>query len=84
MSSNTVNISPNVPAEVLEQQAAEQRRRIHESVLELRSKVRTTVEEKLDIRRQARQYLMPAAGAAALLGLLFGYGVTGMFTRPPR
>jgi hypothetical protein len=30
---------------------------------------------------KARNYLAPAAGAFALVGLLLGYTVTGMFTR---
>ena len=76
--------SPEIPAEILEHRAAEQRRRIHQSVIELRSHVRSTVEEKLDLRRQARNYLGPAAGVAALLGLALGFSMTGMFTRPPR
>jgi len=83
MNANT-SFSPDVPADILEKRAAEQRRRIHESVQELRSKVKSTVEEKLDVQRQARKHLGPAAGAAVLVGLIFGYGVAGIFTRPPR
>jgi len=71
MSSNAM------PPEVLENQAADQRRKLHNRVVELRS----TLRESLDIRRTAREYLAPVAGIAALLGLVLGYGFTGMFTR---
>jgi hypothetical protein len=39
------------------------------------------LQESLDIRRNAREHLWPAAGAAAVLGLMFGYGLAGIFTR---
>jgi hypothetical protein len=69
--------SSSMPVEILEERAADQRRQLHNTVVELRSSLR----ESLDIRRTAREYLLPAAGAAALFGLLLGYGLTGMFTR---
>jgi len=74
MSTSPMN---NVPTDTLELRAADQRRRLHSSVTELRSKVH----ERLDIKRNAREYLVPASGVGALLGLLLGYGFTGMFTR---
>jgi hypothetical protein len=67
----------SMPVEVLEERAADQRRQLHNTVVELKSSLR----ESLDIRRNAREYLLPAAGAAAFFGLLLGYGLTGMFTR---
>ncbi len=67
----------NEPTYTLEVRAADQRRRLHSSVVELRSRVR----ERLDLKQNAREYLRPAAGVAAVLGLALGYGVTGMFTR---
>ena len=70
-----------LPTDVLEVRAADQRRQLHNSVVELRATVRDNIREKLDVRRNARQYLAPAAGAAAFLGLLMGYGTTGIFTR---
>jgi ElaB/YqjD/DUF883 family membrane-anchored ribosome-binding protein len=70
-----------MPAEVLEHRAAEQRRRLHNSVSELRSSVRETVREKLDVNRYAREYLWPAVGTVSLVGLVLGYGLGGMFTR---
>ena len=31
------------------------------------------------MKRNAREYLLPASGVAALLGLAVGYGVAGLF-----
>jgi hypothetical protein len=70
-----------LPAEVLEQRAAEQRRRLHNTVSELRTTVRGTVREKLDIKANARHYMLPASATVGLIGLVFGYGFAGMFTR---
>jgi hypothetical protein len=66
-----------LPIEVLETHAADQRRQLHNDVAELKS----TLRERLDAKKMARQYLWPAAGAVALISLLLGYGVTGIFTR---
>jgi hypothetical protein len=66
-----------LPSETLELRAADERRRLHSSVVELKSRVR----EKLDVRKTARRYMPYASGAAALLGLLMGYGFAGIFTR---
>jgi len=70
-------ISPDVPTQVLEQEAAEQRRRIHNTVNELREQVKDTVQEKLDPRKRAAEHAWPAAGTAFLFALLFGYGTAG-------
>lgn len=67
----------NEPTYTLEVRAADQRRRLHSSVVELRSKVR----ERMNPQQVAREYLAPASGIAALLGLVLGYGLTGIFTR---
>ena len=66
-----------LPTDVLELRAAEQRRRLHNSVAELREQVR----EKMDVKKNVREYIGPAAGAAALVGLIMCWGFTGMFTR---
>lgn len=66
----------NLPVDVLEQRASEQRRQLHNDLAELRS----TVREKLDVRRNVEPYALPAAGVATLVGLGLGYVVTGMFT----
>ena len=66
-----------LPAELLERRASEQRRRLHNSVAELRSNVR----ERLDYRKIARDYVWQASGAAALIGLIVGWSLIGIFTR---
>lgn len=80
MSASTIQPTPTVPTDILELRAAEQRKRIHDSMLELRQQVST----KLDVRRKAQEYVWPAAGVAALVGLVLGYGATGVFTDRPR
>ena len=77
MSLDNIPISSETPSSLLEQRAAEQRRRIHNTVSELRSQVRDTVREKLDVERHARNYVWQASAAVAILGLLFGYGTAG-------
>jgi len=71
----------DLPTDVLEQRAAEQRRRLHNSVSELRCSVTEAVREKLDVKRYLRQYMGPATATAAIVGLLLGYSTVGMFTR---
>jgi hypothetical protein len=66
----------NIPVDVLEKRAADQRRQLHNSVSELRQSVR----ERLDVKRNVREHLWPAAGAVALIGLVAGYGIAGVFT----
>jgi hypothetical protein len=66
----------NMPPEVLEMKAAEQRRRLHNSVSEIKSQVRET----LDIKKNAREYIVPASAAAAVLGLFLGFAAGGMVT----
>jgi len=85
MSSDT---SSHFPSEVLEQRAAEQRKRLHNSVSDLRSSltemkssVQENVRERLDVTRFARRHLGPLVGGASLVAMLAGYGVAGMFTR---
>jgi hypothetical protein len=77
---SAMNMGTNVPTDILEMRAVEQRRRIHETVLELREQL----DEKLDIKKRATEYIVPASGVAAFLGLLFGYGVASMFSAPRR
>jgi hypothetical protein len=64
-----------LPSYDLELQAADQRRRLHNSVQELRCQLR----DKMDLQNNAREYLEYACAAAALIGLLAGYGLTGIF-----
>ncbi len=67
-----------LPTDVLEQRAAEQRRRLHNTVTELRATVKAEVRERLDVRRIAREHLWQAAGMASLVALVIGYGVAGI------
>ena len=77
---NTERLS-HLPPDMLETQAAEQRRRIHTSVSELKTTVRENIREKLDPQRIARQHLWTIAAGASAFALLLGYGAAGMFTR---
>ena len=68
-------MTEGMPVEVLESRASEQRRKMHNDVAELRSALR----EKLDVKKQVRPYVFPASGVAAVVGLMFGWLVTGIF-----
>lgn len=68
---------PRNAMDELEAQAAQQRRRLHDNVSELRK----TVRERLDIRRNVRDHLGPVAIVMALLGLALGYLAAGAVTR---
>ena len=70
-------MTSNIPYELMEERAAQQRRKLHNTVTELRG----TLAEKLDVKRTAREYMAQATGVAALVGLILGYGFAGMFTR---
>jgi hypothetical protein len=72
--------SQNSP-EVLEQRAAAQRQRIHNSVDELKSSLRETVREHLDVENYARTYIWRFVAVVAGVALIGGYGIAGMFTR---
>lgn len=62
------------PIDLLESRAAEQRRQLHSSVEDLRGAVR----RRLDVKANARQYMLPASGALAALGLGLGYLAAGL------
>jgi len=79
---SAMNPTAKLPADILEVRAAEQRRRIHETVLELRQQVRDEVNDKLDIRKHAAHHVWSASGVAAAAGLLFGWGAAAMFSSP--
>jgi len=74
-------MTSSIPVEILEKRAAQQRRQIHNSVAELRQTVKETVREKFDVKRNLYEYLWPAMGAAAVLGWMLGYSITGVFTK---
>jgi hypothetical protein len=66
-----------MPLDVLETNAAAQRKQIHNDVAAIKDGLRHTLQP----RKLARQYLAPAAGVAALIGVVLGWGVTSVFTR---
>jgi len=61
-------------------QALQQRERLHHTADELKAQVALT-REKFDLKRNARQYFSRAAIAVSAVGLIFGYGFAGIFTR---
>ena len=63
--------------ENLENKAAEQRRRIDTSVNELTE----TLKDKVNFNNIACEHLLPISAVGAVLGLVLGYGVTGIFVR---
>ena len=66
-----------LPSYDLQLRAAEERRRLHSTVEELRSRVR----HDLDAKMQIRKNLGAACGIAAVVGLVLGYSITGLFVR---
>jgi hypothetical protein len=60
--------------QALEMKAAQQRLQLHRSVSELKSAVR----QKLDVKSNAREYIVPASFGAAVLGLALGYVLAGI------
>ena len=69
-------MTADLPVDLLEKRAAEQRRELHNTVIELSE----TVRERLDVKRIVREHLWPTAAALGLLGLVLGYSLTGVFT----
>jgi hypothetical protein len=70
----------DLPVEVLEERAS-QERKLHDSVSELKSSVRETVRERLDVKLYVSKYFWPATAAVSLMALLLGYGTASVFTR---
>jgi hypothetical protein len=69
-------MNSGLPVEILEQRAAEQRQQLHHSVSELKDSVR----ERLDVKRNLREHLWGISSGVALVGLVLGYTVAGIFT----
>jgi len=67
----------DLPSYDLELKAADERRRLHETVTELKSVVR----DKLDINKNVGDHLGMLCGISALVGLAAGYTFTGIFKR---
>lgn len=57
--------------------AAEERRRLHASIEELKANVRNS----LDVEKQVREHLGTVCTVAAVAGFTFGYSVAGVFVR---
>jgi hypothetical protein len=70
-------MTEGIPVDVLEKRAADERRQLHNSVQQLRE----SVHERLDVKRNVRNHLGMVSGAMAVIGLIVGYSVTGIFTR---
>ncbi len=75
MSTGSLNVKPTMPTDVLELRAAEQRRRLHNSVVDLRAELK----DRLDVKKNAREHLGAAATVAGVFGLLFGYAAAAIF-----
>jgi ElaB/YqjD/DUF883 family membrane-anchored ribosome-binding protein len=69
-------MTSGIPVDVLEKRAADQRRQLHNSVVELRHNLR----EKLDVKRNVREHLWPGVAVMALVGMVLGYSITGIVT----
>lgn len=69
-------MTEGIPVDVLEKRAADQRRQIHNTVVELRQ----NVHDKLDVKRNVRNNLGVLAAVLGIAGLILGYAVTGVFT----
>lgn len=66
-----------LPSHDLQLKAADERRRLHTVIAELRSRVH----DDLDVKKQVRERLPLACSLAAVLGLGLGYSITGLFVR---
>jgi hypothetical protein len=66
-----------LPSYDLEVKAADDRRRLHQAITELRSRVR----QNLDLKKLVRERLATACTFAAVAGLALGYSAAGLFVR---
>lgn len=64
-----------LPSYDLAAKAADERRRLHRSVTELRS----CLNDALDLRKNAREHLDKVCGVTAVVGLALGYLFAGTF-----
>lgn len=64
-----------LPSHDLEMKAADDRRRLHTSLEELRFRIK----DEFDVQKQTREHLGLACGLAAVLSLTVGYAFTGIF-----
>jgi hypothetical protein len=66
-----------LPTYDLELRAADERRRLHSSVSELKDRVR----ERMDVERNVREHVVASSAAAAVVSMILGYAVAGIFTK---
>ena len=64
-----------LPARDLEIKAEEDRKHLHQSVEDLRLRLKDT----LDVKKNAKKHLGFACAMAALVSFTLGYGFTGIF-----
>lgn len=67
----------DLPSYDLELQAAEERKQLHKSVEELKTKLH----ERTDLRHLTRKHLAAICGVTGALALAAGYGFTSIFVR---
>lgn len=65
-----------LPTSDLQLRAADQRRRLHGTIVELRQ----TVQQRLDVKAEARRHVGVSSGVAAFFSMFLGYGFAAMFT----
>jgi hypothetical protein len=65
-----------IPSSDLELRAADERRRLHSSIVEFKSRVH----DRLDVKQTARRHVLLASGIAAFVSLILGFGFAGIFT----
>lgn len=74
-------MSSDLPTQVLEERAAEQRRRLHNTVAEMRATMREKINVRRNLNHYSRRYFPRAAAAVGTLGLVIGWTLGGIFDR---
>ncbi|MGC1373898.1 MAG: hypothetical protein WA824_17320 [Candidatus Sulfotelmatobacter sp.] len=72
------------PVNSLELRALEQRNRLHQTAIELKSEIQTKIDdarEKLGIRKNLSEHFTGPAILVGAVALLCGYGIAGVFTQ---
>ncbi len=76
-----MSAGPNMSSYELETRAADERRRLDSSFHELQNRVREKLDVKNNAQQFARQHVRAASGIAAVVGVMLGYSMAGVFTR---
>lgn len=74
-------MSSGLPTQVLEERAADQRRRLHNTVAEMRATMHEKMNVRRNVNRYSRLYFPQAAAVVGTLGLAFGWTLGGIFDR---